>query len=149
MSENSSLSAAKAAKQDEFYTQYEDINCEVEAYLEYNPDTFRGKTVLLPCDDPEWSNFTMYFAQEFRRLGLRKLISTSYAPAAKAVKYNLSIEPNLFEQESPQYNEEKSETHGRILTLDKDITHDGKIDFDDIEWGYLEGDGDFRSAEVR
>lgn len=41
-----------------FYTQYEDIQSEVNAYLEYNPDTFLDKVVLLPCDDPEWSNFT-------------------------------------------------------------------------------------------
>ena len=61
----------------EFYTQYYDIEREVEAYLDYNPDVFRGKTVLLPCDDPEWSNFTKYFAQNFERLGLKKLISTS------------------------------------------------------------------------
>ena len=62
---NESLSAAKAAKNDEFYTQYYDIEREINAYLEYNPDVFRGKTVLLPCDDPEWSNFTLYFAQHF------------------------------------------------------------------------------------
>ena len=35
--------------------------------LEYNPDVFRGKTVLLPCDDPEWSNFTRFFAQNFEK----------------------------------------------------------------------------------
>ena len=55
---NESLSKAKEAKNDEFYTQYHDIEKEISAYLEYNPDVFRGKTVLLPCDDPEWSNFT-------------------------------------------------------------------------------------------
>lgn len=52
---NESLSAAKAAKNDEFYTQYYDIEREINAYLEFDPDVFRGKTVLLPCDDPEWS----------------------------------------------------------------------------------------------
>lgn len=49
-----------AAKNDEFYTQYYDIEREINAYLEFDPDVFRGKTVLLPCDDPEWSNFTAY-----------------------------------------------------------------------------------------
>lgn len=77
---NESLSAAKAAKNDEFYTQYYDIEREINAYLEFDPDVFRGKTVLLPCDDPEWSNFTLYFAQHFQTLGLKKQISTSYAP---------------------------------------------------------------------
>ncbi len=52
MSKNKTLSAAKSAKNDEFYTQYNDIQKEVNAYLDYDPDTFRGKTVLLPCDDP-------------------------------------------------------------------------------------------------
>ena len=47
---NDSLSKAKEAKNDEFYTQYHDIEKEISAYLEYNPDVFRGKTVLLPCD---------------------------------------------------------------------------------------------------
>ena len=74
MANNMNLGAAKAAKNDEFYTQYADIQKEVNAYLEYNPDTFRDKTVLLPCDDPEWSNFTRFFAQNFERLGLRRLI---------------------------------------------------------------------------
>lgn len=55
---NTNLSNAKSAKNDEFYTQYADIQKEVNAYLEYDPNVFRGKTVLLPCDDPEWSNFT-------------------------------------------------------------------------------------------
>ena len=52
MSKNKTLSAAKSAKNDEFYTQYADIQKEINAYLDYNPNTFRGKTVLLPCDDP-------------------------------------------------------------------------------------------------
>lgn len=75
---NTGLTAAKAAKKDEFYTQYVDIQKEVEAYLEYDPDTFRDKTVYCNCDDPFESNFFKYFAANFNRLGLRKLISTSY-----------------------------------------------------------------------
>ena len=68
---NNTLTSAKKANQDEFYTQYADIQTEMNAYLEYDPDVFRGKTVLLPCDDPEWSNFTRYFAENFSALGLR------------------------------------------------------------------------------
>ena len=78
MAGNTSLGAAKAAKNDEFYTQWNDIENEMQAYLEYDPDVFRGKVVLLPCDDPEASNFTKYFAERFEQLGLKKLISTSY-----------------------------------------------------------------------
>ena len=54
------LHAAKAAKQDEFYTQYIDVQKEVEAYLEYDPDTFRDKVVYCNCDDPFESNFFKY-----------------------------------------------------------------------------------------
>ena len=86
MRENRQLTKAKSAKNDEFYTQYNDIQKEVNAYLDFNPDTFRGKTVLLPCDDPEWSKFTRFFAENFERLGLKKLISTSYAAASKKYK---------------------------------------------------------------
>ena len=61
---NESLSAAKKGKNDEFYTQYHDIEKEMNAYLDYDKNVFRDKTILLPCDDPEWSNFTKYFAHD-------------------------------------------------------------------------------------
>ena len=80
MAGNTSLGAAKAVKNDEFYTQWNDIENEMQAYLEYNPDVFRGKIVLLPCDDPEWSNFTRFFVHNFTAFGIKKLISTSYMP---------------------------------------------------------------------
>ena len=134
------------AKNDEFYTQYHDIEKEISAYLEYNPDVFRGKTVLLPCDDPEWSNFTKYFAQNFETFGLKKLISTSYAPESK--RYKFGYVPTLFETEAPHFDADKSKTHGKIFVLDHDVTGDGIINFEDLEWQYLEGDGDFRSKEI-
>lgn len=140
---NQTMTKAKQAKQDEFYTQFYDIETEMEAYLDYNPDVFRGKTVLLPCDDPEWSNFTKYFAQNFELLGLKKLISTSYAPESKRAKYG--IIPSLFPEETPTV---PLQTHGKIFVLDQDHTGDGRINLDDLQWEYLEGDGDFHSAEV-
>ena len=143
---NESLSAAKTAKNDEFYTQYYDIEREINAYLEYNPNVFRGMTVLMPCDDPESSNFTLYFAQHFQTLGLKKLISTSYAPESK--KYKTPWHPSLFEQDAPQYDPAKTSVRGKIFVLDHDVSGDGVIDFHDIQWHYLEGDGDFRSPEV-
>ena len=157
---NKNLSNAKNAKNDEFYTQLNDIQAEVNAYIDYDPDVFRGKTVLLPCDDPEWSNFTRFFAQNFERFGLKKLISTSYAAASKNIsaaknakgtkgKKDVSwYQPSLFEQESPQYDEKKTAVKGKIFVLDHDTNANGKIDFEDLEWEYLEGDGDFRSEEV-
>lgn len=78
---------AKSTKNDEFYTQYSDIQKELNAYIDYNPNVFKNKTILLPCDDPEWSNFTRFFAQNFERLGLKKLISTSFASESKHEKY--------------------------------------------------------------
>lgn len=140
---NSNLGAAKRAKNDEFYTQYSDIEAEMNAYVEFNPDVFRGKTILLPCDDPEWSNFTKYFAANFERFGLKKLISTSYAKSAG------SQQLTLFEQQSPMFDADKHDTHGKLFTLTRDKDGSGRVDTDDIEFsGYLEGDGDFRSAEV-
>ena len=145
MAKNSNLGQAKAAKNDEFYTQYADIQKEVNAYLEYNPDTFRDKTVLLPCDDPEWSNFTRFFAQNFERLGLKRLISTSYAVESKKYK---DYEPTLFEIESPLFDIDKTRIKGKIFELTRDTNQNGRIDIDDLEWHYLEDDGDFRSPEV-
>lgn len=144
---NTNLANAKTAKNDEFYTQYADIQKEINAYLDYNPDVFRDKTVLLPCDDPEWSNFTKFFAQNFQLFGLKKLISTSYAPESK--KYKMPYQPTLFETSQPYYNVDKSKTHGKIFELERDITGDGRINIDDLEWKYLEGDGDFRSKEIK
>ncbi len=147
MAKNENLSSAKNAKNDEFYTQYADIQKEVNAYLEYNPDVFRGKTILLPCDDPEWSNFTKFFAQNFENFGLKKLISTSYAIESK--NYKSDWQPTLFETENPIFSADKSRVKGKIFILDHDTNQNGKIDIDDLEWNYMEGDGDFRSEEVK
>lgn len=143
---NSNLTNAKNVKNDEFYTQYHDIEKEINAYLEYNPNVFRGKTVLMPCDDPEWSNFTKFFAQNFEKLGLKKLISTSYAPDSKS--YKNGYQPTLFEVNDPQFDEYKTVKNGKIYTLDHDKSGDGKIDVNDLEWTYLKGDGDFKSKEI-
>ena len=109
---NTNLIHAKRQKNDEFYTQLRDVEKEMQAYLDYDPDVFRGKTVLLPCDDPNWSNFTKYFAERFETLGLKKLISTSYAADGG---------------------------NGKVFVLDHNH---------ELQWEYLTGDGDFRSAEV-
>ena len=146
MAKNALLGKAKAAKNDEFYTQYKDIQTEINTYVEYNPDVFRGKTILLPCDDPEWSNFTYFFAQNFAFFGLKKLISTSYAIESK--NYKTDWQPTLFETENPRFKADKTRVCGKIFTLTHDTNASGHIDIDDLEWDYLEGDGDFRSAEV-
>ena len=129
---NANLRAAKRAKNDEFYTQYQDIQKEMNAYLDYNKDVFRGKTILLPCDDPEWSNFTKFFVYNFKTFGLKKLISTSYAFDSKGI-------------EKP----EPVDIHGKVFILTEDENNDNRIDINDLNWHYLEGDGDFRSDEVK
>jgi hypothetical protein len=144
---NVNPSAARMARKDEFYTQWGDIEAEMNAYLEYDPDVFRGKTVLLPCDDPEWSNFTKFFALHFADFGLAKLVSTSYAPESNF--QGAFWTPTDFETASPLYDRGKSRTNGRVFTLTpKDVSGDGVINIDDLHWDYLNGDGDFRSGEV-
>lgn len=151
------LGDARKNKSDEFYTQYVDIQAEMNAFLEYNPDAFRNKVVLLPCDDPEWSNFTRFFAQNFEMLGLKKLISTSYASDSKKEKYNFKDEYYQFtifditdfERKSEIFDDTKTHSRGKIFILEKDNNLSGNIDIDDLEWDYLNGDGDFRSDEVK
>ncbi|MBR4642430.1 MAG: adenosine deaminase [Selenomonadaceae bacterium] len=122
MAGNKNLNSAAREKNDEFYTQYDDIRREVNCYYLYDENFLRGKTVLLPCDDPEKSNFTKFFALNFKIYGLKKLIATSCAA---------------------------QNSHGKIYTLEeKDLA---KVDCTLKtlnHWEYLEGDGDFRSAEV-
>jgi hypothetical protein len=145
---NENLTAAKKAKNDEFYTQYADIEKEMNAYIDRNSDVFRGKTVLLPCDDPEWSNFTKFFVNRFVEYGLKRLISTSYAPNSKQCEFN--YHPSSLEQTSPQYDADKTRVNGKIYELHADDIKSGKVSIDDdLKWRYLEGDGDFRSDEVK
>ena len=144
---NSNLTNARNTKNDEFYTQYNDIQKEIKAYLDFDINVFRNKTILLPCDDPEWSNFTKFFAQNFERFGLKKLISTSYAPDNK--KFKMPYQPTLFEADAPQFDKKKTNTNGKIFVLERDISGDGKINVDDLEWSYLEDDGDFNSNFIK
>jgi len=141
------LNDARRDKKDEFYTQYHDIEREMQAYLEYDPNVFHDKTILLPCDDPEWSNFTKFFAQNFEHFGIKKLISTSYAVESK--NYNDNYQPTLFEVNNPQYDKNKTRVRGKIFTLTKDKNGDGKINVNDLEWSYLNDDGDFRSDKMK
>ena len=145
---NENLHNAKVAKNDEFYTQYPDIQKEINAYLEYDPNVFKDKTILLPCDDPEWSNFTKFFAQNFENFGLKKLISTSYAKASKLKLYG---QMDLFEDtdyitKDPNYQSNIDAEKGKIFTLTR---KNKKVDINDLKWEYLDGDGDFRSDEIK
>jgi hypothetical protein len=144
---NSHLMAARSAKNDEFYTQWADIEREMNAYLEYDPDVFRNKVILLPCDDPEWSNFAKFFALHFTDFGLKKLITTSYAPDSNPA--GEFYQPTMFETANPQFDPVKTRVNGKKFVLEpSDINDDGVVNIDDLQWEYLKGDGDFRSAEV-
>ena len=125
---NLGLSNAKKAKQDEFYTQYVDIQKEVEAYLEFDPDTFRGKVVYCNCDDPFESDFFKYFAANFNKLGLKKLITTSYDGSP------IAGQGTLF----PEYNDgngkrQKPKALAVILDQVKDEDGDGAVNIDDVK----------------
>ena len=155
---NRGLGAAKAAKQDEFYTQYADIQKEVEAYLEFDADTFRGKVVYCNCDDPFESNFFKFFAVNFNRLGLKKLIATSYDGSPIANTYTLFPE---YTEGNGTRRKPKAVAVAVVLSEVKDENGDGVVDILDVKL-FLEANkharialnsdgkyagGDFRSAE--
>jgi len=152
---NINLTNAKKAKNDEFYTQYEDIQKEIEAYLEYDSDVFRSKVVYCNCDDPFESNFFRYFVLNFKKLGLKQLITTSYKPSPIANTQLLLFGDDVTLPKSkgrPKINANKF-----IINAVHDIDGDGEFNLKDValqlkdnkhnEWMPLEGDGDFRSDE--
>jgi hypothetical protein len=152
---NRNLANAKRAKNDEFYTQYSDIEKEIGAYLEYDADVFRGKVVYCNCDDPFESNFFRYFVLNFKRLGLRQLITTSYKPSPVA-----NTQLGLFGDDITlpiSKGRPKINANEFIISDVGDIDGDGEFNLKDIatqlkankhnEWMPLEDDGDFRSDE--
>ncbi|MGD9873870.1 MAG: adenine-specific methyltransferase EcoRI family protein [Kiritimatiellia bacterium] len=122
---NRSLHAAKATKQDEFYTQLSDIEKELRHYTKY----FKGKTVLCNCDDPKVSNFFHFFSHNFEKLKLKKLITTCYK----------NCEPDLFSQHTAE--------SGIYLEYGGDKNNNRVPDPEEIGIHKLKGDGDFRSEE--
>lgn len=147
MASNGRMVKAKKNKKNEFYTSYYDIEKEMNAYFEYNPNVFKDKIILLPCDDPEWSNFTKYFINNFKRFKIKKLISTSYAYNSK-IDRGTPYQISLFELESPQFDEKKTKSKGKIFVLENDEDLP-TIDVNNLKWNYLQGDGDFQSEEVK
>ena len=112
---NKNLQKANKEKNDEFYTQLPDIERELAHYKEH----FKGKVVFCNCDDPEESNFFRYFALNFEKLGLKKVITTH------------------FEKTKPSYK----------LELEHDLNDDGKINELDRFKTPLTQNGDFRNSE--
>ena len=147
---NKTLSKAKSAKQDEFYTQLSDISNELKHYK----SQLRDKIILCNCDDPFESNFFKYFALNFNALGLKKLIVTSYAKSPIAGQYLPLLH---MEGLKPQGREPYAIEINHV----PDQNGDGAIDLSDVEYllkhdantsRTLKGDseygaGDFRSRE--
>jgi hypothetical protein len=149
------LKKARKAKNDEFYTQYSDIQKEIEKYLDYDPNTFRNKVVYCNCDDPFESNFFRYFVLNFNRLGLKQLITTSYKPSPVA-----NTQLALFGDDktlTKSKGRPKVTANKFIINEVHDIDGDGEFDLKDVakqlkankhnEWTPLDSDGDFRSDE--
>lgn len=149
--QHSLLSKAKKNKNDEFYTQLIDIESELQYYKKH----FKGKVVYCNCDDPFESNFFRYFVLNFKDLGLKSLITTSYKSSLVA-----NTQVGLFGDEKTQSLEKgrpKVTANKFVINSVGDIDGDGLFNLQDIaeqlktnqhnEWEPLEGDGDFRSEE--
>ncbi len=152
---NTHLTSAKNAKNDEFYTQFQDIAKEIESYLDYDSEAFRDKVVYCNCDDPFESNFFRYFVLNFDRLGLKQLITTSYKPSPVAnTQLALIGKDKIINSEKGR---PKQTANKFIINQVGDTNSDGEFSLADVaeqlkankhnEWAPLYGDGDFRSTE--
>ena len=148
---NNQLSAAKKAKNDEFYTRMPDIENELRHYA----DHFKGKVVLCNCDDPYESNFFKYFALNFNHLGLRKLIATSYCGSPVA---GGEYQPSLFDDDMNADTGRHRHAYKAIVTHVEDTTGDGGVDMLDVknllgapgnEVSELHGDGEYGAGDFR
>ena len=125
MAKSADLTLAKKRKKDEFYTQLVDIENELKHYKEH----FKDKVILCNCDDPRKSNFFKYFADNFEKLQLKRLIATSYK----------SQDVDLFSQ---------GDCERAICQIyEGDKNGNMVVDDDEVCVKELKGDGDFRSAE--
>ena len=122
---NRSLGAARATKQDDFYTQLTDIEKELKHYTNH----FKGKKVLSNCDDPRISNFFNYFINNFEKLRLKKLITTCYQNQQADLFSKNDSESGIYFDYSGEQKDERLPDHRKIKPRK------------------LKGDGDFRSEE--
>lgn len=146
MAGNSNLSKAGKNKNDEFYTRLTDIEKELRNYREH----FKDKTILCNCDDPFESNFFKYFVLNFNRLGIKKLIATSYENSPVAYK-QLSLFDIIGGDEK-----NKNTPYKAVVTKVYDVDGKDGINMLDVKQLFkigenkltkLKGDGDFRSEE--
>ncbi len=151
---NQTLNKARDAKQDEFYTQLNDISNELRHYKEQ----FRGKVVFCNCDDPFESNFFKYFALNFNSLGLKKLIATSYAGSPIAGQTLPLFDMEGLKQGGVTALDEDRRPHAIEINEVPDGNGDGAIDLTDVEvllrsdanvTHVLIGDGDYGPGDFR
>ena len=143
---NTTLKKANKAKNDEFYTQFTDIEKECRHYDKH----FKNKIVFCNCDDPYESDFFKYFALNFNILGLKKLIASCYIGSPIANK-----QLSLFDHESA---ENKTTKHPHKIEI-TEMADEKAIDMSGLSLVEyilrkrknalirLQGDGDFRSPE--
>jgi addiction module RelB/DinJ family antitoxin len=137
---NATLNHAFMVKKDEFYTQYDDVAKEMWTYR----DQFKGKAILCNCDDPFESAFFRFFAINFDKLGLAKLVSTCYAGSS------LAGQEYPLENATAAYKAEVTEIPDEPL-----VKPDGSLDLENLfampgnSLAHLAGDGDFRSDECQ
>ena len=145
---NKNLHISRASKTDEFYTQKDTVEDELQFYTEH----FAGKVVLCNCDDPYESEFFKYFTTFFNRLGLKKLIATCYVNSPI-----VQTELDFFgtQNYNPTFDNRKQAIRFDVTEV-KDWNGDGYTDLLDVKFllenncnvvTYLNGDGDFRSPE--
>jgi hypothetical protein len=151
---NINLANAKRSKNDEFYTQYNDIQKEIEAYLEFNKNVFRKKVVYANCDDPFESNFFRYFALNFNKLGLKQLITSSFKPSPIA-----NTQLTLFgDDKTLPKAKRRSKINANKFIINEAFNKSGnEINLKNVarklkenkrnEWTPLGESGDFRSEE--
>lgn len=120
---NTLLQKAKKAKSDEFYTMLPDI----ERELQYYKSQFRNKVVYCNCDDPQTSNFYRYFAQNFEKLGLRKVIAACYKDGERDLFSSVNVVSGFYYEYNGLKEEKMFPTEDNLL--------------------YFKGNGDFRSIE--
>lgn len=144
MSKNDLINAKKE-KQNEFYTQYEDIQNELNHY----ENKFENKTVLCNCDDPFESNFFRFFVKNFNYLKLKRLICTCYKGSPVAF--------TIFDYIKDDNDEPLKKSNGYVIDIKEVPMKNGRgVSDDDIKdlllskkrgVKKLKGDGDFRSEE--
>jgi hypothetical protein len=120
---NKLMQQAKKSKSDEFYTQLLDIESELQHYKNH----FKGKVVYCNCDDARISNFFKYFANNFKELGLKKLIASCYQEQKNDLFNTEETEKGFFFEYTGKENETPSPSSNNII--------------------HFKGDGDFRSPE--